>query len=98
MTPGQVVSAPCSGTVIYAGQLVDRPVISIRHNSGLRLTFEPVEPAVAVGDAVTAGQPIGTLVSGHEQNALHWGAKYAGDHYIDPLTLLLGAVRLKPWD
>lgn len=95
---GAEILAPADGTVIYAGILVDRPVVSVQHESGLRLTFEPVEPSVAQGQVVSRGQLLGTLVGGHAQDALHWGAKLPMDQYIDPLTLVLGPVRLKPWD
>lgn len=94
---GQVIHAAASGTVIYAGVLVDRPVISIRHQNGLRSTYEPVEALVTVGQAVTKGQPIGNLVSGHDANSLHWGAKYSDRHYIDPIAMVVGPFTLKPW-
>lgn len=95
--PGTAIVAPRNGTVVYAGVLVDRPVVSIRTASGLRLTFEPVEPYVERGQTVEDGEVIGFLLSGHQRDALHWGAKFSDDHYIDPLSLLLGPVRLKPW-
>lgn len=95
---GAQVLAPAAGTVIYAGPLAHRNVISLRHASGLHLTFEPVLPVVRAGEEVAAGQVLGVLQAGHKAGALHWGAKYPGDHYIDPLSLLLGPIRLKPWD
>ena len=98
MNLGAPVYSPDAGTVIYAGPLVNRPVISIEHQSGLRLTFEPVDPAIRVGQLVAPGQVIGHLADGDLHDGLHWGAKYPGDHYIDPLVLLTGRVRLKPWD
>ncbi len=95
---GSPIYAPTGGTVVYAGTLVNRPVISVLIPSGLRLTFEPVEPIVAAGDTVKVGQQIGVLVAGHSADALHWGAKFSDDHYVDPLSLLWVPVRLKPWD
>jgi murein DD-endopeptidase MepM/ murein hydrolase activator NlpD len=86
--------------VVYAGTLAGRGVVSVMHAGGLRSTYEPVTPSVAIGDAVTAGQPLGTLVAGHPgcpaAACLHWGVR-SGRDYLDPLTLLgLGRVRLLP--
>ncbi len=108
-TPGQPVYAAGSGTVVYAGMLAGRPVISVQHESGLRTSYEPVEPAVPVGRRVTAGTGIGRLVAGHRDcpvaACLHWGAQWKsgrsgpaqGAQYVDPLGLLAATpVRLKP--
>lgn len=94
---GQEIRAATSGTVIYAGRLNDRSLISIEHGDGLRTTYEPVSALVKRGDAVTEGQVIGTVESGHcgDGTCLHWGAKYGSDGYIDPMSLLEpGPVRL----
>lgn len=95
---GSEIKAAGSGTVVYAGNLAGRPVISIEHASGIRTTYEPVEPRVSKGDSVEAGEVIGTLVEGHSPGSLHWGAKISDDEYMNPLLLISGAVRLKPWD
>ncbi|MEV4346134.1 M23 family metallopeptidase [Actinoplanes sp. NPDC049596] len=92
------VSAPVMsagpGTVLYAGVLAGRGVISIAHAGGLRTTYEPVTPSVSVGDVVAGGAVIGLLEPGHP--GLHWGLR-RGDLYLDPLALLgLGRVRLLP--
>lgn len=99
---GSPVLAAGSGTVVYAGMLADRPVISIEHANGLRTTYEPVEPSVHRGDTVSAGTVIGTLLAGHEDggrfpgDVLHWGAR-RGKTYIDPLSLLYRReIRLYP--
>lgn len=101
---GQPVYAAGSGTVIYAGWLVDRNLISIRHSGAIHTTYEPVHPTVRRGQQVTRGQEIGRLAPGHEEctassaTCLHWGAR-DGDDYFDPLSLLNGArVRLLPWN
>lgn len=98
MPVGTEICAAGSGAVIFAGQLVDRPVISIQHSSGLRTTYEPVEPIVSKGDTVVAGQVIGTVVSGHSPGTLHWGARIDQDTYINPLQLIAGLPYLKPWE
>lgn len=98
MPVGTEIRAAGSGTVVFAGQLVDRPVISIQHSNGLRTTYEPVEPIVTKGDTVAAGQAIGTVTSGHSPGTLHWGARINQDTYINPLQLIAGLPHLKPWE
>ncbi len=98
--PGVVVRAAGPGVVHFAGSLAGRGVVSIQHSSGLRTTYEPIQPTVAVGDRVRAGDVIGRLTTGHQQcpvtACLHWGLRL-GSTYLDPLTLLgLGLVRLLP--
>ena len=98
-TPTDPIYAAGDGTVIYAGTLAGIPTVSIEHPGGLRTTYQPVLPLVAVGDTVTGQQPIGTLAAGgtHGYPGLQWGAKYGVDDYINPLTLLPAPViRLKP--
>ncbi|WP_198419322.1 M23 family metallopeptidase [Actinomyces respiraculi] len=100
LAAGSPVLAAGAGTVVFAGSVAGRPVISIDHAGGIRTTYEPVEPVVAAGDQVTAGQVIGVLVAGHRSDgvdALHWGARTGRRTYINPLRLLQPAViRLKP--
>lgn len=84
------VYAPADGTVVYAGLLVDRPLVSIDHEAGYRTSAEPVFPLVRRGEHVHRGQVIGYLVAGHTEegpSVIHWGARLDGD-YINPLWLL----------
>ncbi len=97
---GATVVAAGPGTVLFAGVVAGRGVVSVAHPGGLRSTYEPVAAAVAPGDAVDAGTPIGTLTAGHPgcpaAACLHWGLR-RGDAYLDPLALLgRGRVRLLP--
>jgi len=99
-SPGQEVRAAGSGTVVYAGPLAGRGVISLQHQDGLRTTYEPVLSAVSAGVEVSLGQVIGTLEAGHAgcwaSACLHWGLK-RGEVYLDPMLLLhQGPVRLLP--
>lgn len=98
----QPVYAAGPGTVVFAGQLAGRPVVSIAHPGGLRTTYEPVPARVRVGGTVAAGQVIGTVDEGHPgcpvAACLHWGAMWgpaARADYVDPLGLLT-TIRLKP--
>lgn len=100
---GEPVFAAASGTVIYAGPLAGRGVVSIEHPGGLRTTYEPVQPVVQPGQRVTAGQRIGTLAAGHPECAaaacLHWGLRRDEQVYLDPLWVLAPApLRLLPWN
>jgi murein DD-endopeptidase MepM/ murein hydrolase activator NlpD len=101
-TPGQAVYAAAEGTVVFAGRLVDRPLVSIAHPGGLRTSYEPVEAVVRAGQRVTAGTVLGELVSGHPGcgTCLHWGAMWGAASradYVDPLGLVVTTpVRLKP--
>lgn len=100
---GDKVRAPGTGTVIYAGMLVDRPVVSIENTSGMRFTLEPVDPIVRVGDEVVVGAEVGrvgaytTQTSTHDPGVLHWGTKVGSKGYVDPLSLLYEYPQLKQW-
>ena len=90
-TAGAQVVAALDGVVSFAGVVAGRPVVSLDHG-GLKTTYEPVDPGVAPGQAVRAGEPIGRLVTGHVCPApvcLHWGL-LKGEVYLDPLSLLGG--------
>lgn len=97
---GSPVLAVGPGTVVFAGDLAGRGVVSIEHAGGLRSTYEPVDPAVDRGETVDAGQVIGHLAAGHASCSvpacLHLGLKH-GPVYLDPLLLFgSGQVRLLP--
>lgn len=99
-TAGASVYAVGDGTVVFAGMVAGRPVLSIDHRSGLRTTYEPVTATVAAGDAVRGGEQVGRLEPGHvgcgRPACLHLGLR-DGKDYLDPLALLRsGPVRLKP--
>ncbi len=98
--PGATVLAAATGTVVYAGRLAGRGVVSIDHPGRLRTTYEPVDVSVGAGAVVVAGQALGTLAAGHPgcpaAACLHWGLR-RGPVYLDPLAVLgLGRVRLLP--
>ena len=97
---GVEVRAPADGVVHFAGFVVDRPVISIRHAGGVLSSFEPVEPLVATGDRVERGDVVGILLPGHcASPCLHLGARIDGE-YVNPLLFLVGLERavLYPMD
>ncbi|WP_435871290.1 murein hydrolase activator EnvC family protein [Micromonospora tulbaghiae] len=98
--PGVPVLAAGAGTVLFAGSVAGRPVLTVGHADGLRTTYEPVRSRLTAGTRVDAGTPVGDLLAGHpgctEAACLHWGLRRETE-YLDPLALLgLGRVRLLP--
>ena len=90
---GSPVMASYEGVVAFSGVVATKPVVSIDHSypPGLRTTYEPVVGIVKSGQSVRTGQVIGVLQAGHRsdgRDALHWGARFGRDRYIDPLSLL----------
>jgi murein DD-endopeptidase MepM/ murein hydrolase activator NlpD len=102
--PSQPVYSAGRGTVVFAGVLAGRPVVSVDHPGGLRTSYEPVDPVVRPGQSVDAGSPVGRLVAGHPgcpaAACLHWGAMWGPAQradYVDPLGLLADTpIRLRP--
>ncbi|NTV39631.1 MAG: M23 family metallopeptidase [Demequinaceae bacterium] len=98
---GAVVASPGAGVVTYVGFVVDRPVLSIRHEQGLTSSFEPVDSRVAVGDVVGTGEVVGTVAEAPrhcaQSQCVHWGLRLDGA-YVDPLDYLegFGTIRLLP--
>ncbi len=90
---GEQVVAPGSGTVVFAGWVVNRPVVTIDHGRGLVTSLEPVDAGVVVGTTARRGEPIGTVAEapGHctPSICIHWGVRLDGI-YQDPLDYLEG--------
>ena len=87
------VRAPADGVVHFAGVVVDRPVLSIRHGDGVITSYEPIETDLATGDTVSRGDPIGRVIPGHCASVcLHFGVRLDGQ-YLSPLVYLAGIDR-----
>ncbi|MNW66435.1 hypothetical protein D3C74_449070 [compost metagenome] len=83
----------------FVGTVVDRGVVVVLHDDGLRTSLEPVAGSVGPGTRVARGEVVGTLESspdggggaaaGHcvPASCLHWGVR-RGERYLDPLALL----------
>lgn len=101
---GQPVYSAGAGTVVFAGTLAGRPLVSVAHPGGLRTSYEPIEVSVRSGQPVDSGTVLGRLLPGHPAcpvaACLHWGAMWgpaARADYVDPAGLLATAtIRLKP--
>lgn len=90
--PGTPVRAAAPGRVAFAGPVAGRGVLVIRLAvpGDLRITYEPVQASVAVGEDVGAGEVVGALQDGPSHcpgGCLHWGLR-SGMAYLDPLSLL----------
>lgn len=92
---GSAVYAAGDGLVTYAGLVAGVGVVTVTHGE-LRTTYQPVAPAVAIGQRVEAGQQIGTLDMAASHCApsacLHWGL-LRGEVYLDPTSLIPSAAR-----
>jgi murein DD-endopeptidase MepM/ murein hydrolase activator NlpD len=86
---GSPVTAPDDGVVHFAGVVVDRPVLSMRHRDGVLSSLEPVVSELAAGDPVVRGQVVGTVQAGHcpDVECVHLGARIDGE-YVSPLLML----------
>jgi murein DD-endopeptidase MepM/ murein hydrolase activator NlpD len=91
--PGGSLFAPADGVVHFAGFVVDRPVLSIRHPGGLLSSYEPVNTALVEGDLVSRGELIGDILAGHcSARCVHVGVRLDGE-YLSPLNFLGGVPR-----
>jgi murein DD-endopeptidase MepM/ murein hydrolase activator NlpD len=100
---GQPVYAAGPATVVFAGRLAGRTLVSLEHPGGLRTSYEPLEPGVVPGQIVDESTVLGRLQPGHQGCAvvcLHWGAMWgpaSRADYLDPIGLLQTTpIRLKP--
>lgn len=91
--PAGTVRAPAAGIVHFAGVVVDRPVVSVRHADGVITSYEPVDSELLQGAAVERGDVIGTALAGHcLSRCLHFGVRVHGE-YVSPLLWLGGIPR-----
>jgi murein DD-endopeptidase MepM/ murein hydrolase activator NlpD len=95
---GAPVRAVAAGVVTFAGRVAGVDVISVDHGAE-RSTYQPVSASVSVGDRVTAGAVIGTVVVGPfhcSAPCLHLGrVARADDRYLDPMDRLAGRSQVR---
>ncbi|MDE0573408.1 M23 family metallopeptidase [Demequina sp. B12] len=96
---GDTVYSPGPGTITFSGFVVDRPVLTVTLDNGLRSSVEPVSGDLEVGTRVARGDAIGTVADApshcRPDTCVHWGLR-DGDRYLDPLDYLdgFGPIRL----
>lgn len=103
--PGGEVRSPGEGIVIFSGTVVNRPLVSIALDNGLRSAVEPVTGLVDKGMRVAQGEVIGTVAESSAashcapEQCVHWGLR-RGEEYLNPLDWLvgLGPIVLLPLD
>jgi murein DD-endopeptidase MepM/ murein hydrolase activator NlpD len=83
------VDSPADGVVVFAGTVVDRPVLTIDHGDGLLSSFEPVTASLGKGESVRAGQAVGHISTEPHcpDLCVHWGVRKNGE-YINPLPFV----------
>ncbi|MCI0155245.1 M23 family metallopeptidase [Leifsonia shinshuensis] len=82
-----VVVAPSDATVHFAGVVVDRPVLTLDHGSGVLSSYEPLAAeGLKAGDSVTRGAVLGVVGTGAHcsDSCLHVGVRIDGE-YVSPL-------------
>jgi murein DD-endopeptidase MepM/ murein hydrolase activator NlpD len=81
--PGTDVKAAAAGEVVFAGPVGSTLHVVVLHADGVRTTYSFLATvSVHRGQAVAAGAPVGTSVTG-----VHFGAR-VGEAYVDPAVLL----------
>ena len=95
---GQTVLAVEAGTVTHVGSIAGRGTVTVLHTSGIRSTYEPVDPAVSTGATVAGGAVLGRLDQSGSHcvpaACLHLGA-VRGKVYLDPMVFLTGGQRVR---
>lgn len=91
---GRAVFAPADGVVSFSGTVVDRPVLSLRHDGDLLSSYEPLASSLAKGEAVARGQLLGVVAEGGhcDGRCVHLGVRLRGE-YVSPMLLLGGVPR-----
>lgn len=86
-----LILAPETGTIVFAGTVAGKSVVSIRHGTAGNLvsTFEPARTSLHPGDQVERGRAWGT-VQGHSDHCdgtcLHWGLRTSDRNYLNPMS------------
>ncbi len=95
---GDPVAAAQDGVIYWVGKTpTGEPCISIDHPGGLTSTYLPVKASVQKGQAVKAGEAIGTISSETDKSSgvphLHFGifdtASRDGKNYLNPCDFLV---------
>lgn len=102
----QTVFADHDGVVSFTGTVVNRQLVSIRHDNGMVSSLEPVCSSKSKGEVVKTGEELGVICFGSAyvshclpKLCLHFSLR-TENAYLSPLLVLgqLSPSRLKPWD
>jgi hypothetical protein len=92
LAPFEAISAPATGTLAFAGKVVNRNVVTLRTTAGLA-SFEPACTEFEVGEQVNAKEPFAFHCppSGdyeyHCESCVHFSARDENG-YLSPLHLI----------
>lgn len=92
LPPQQPLVSPTAATVSFTGRVVNRNVLSLKHDD-YTISFEPVCSELSAGDIVSQGEIIGFLCDGQEsyqphcEQCYHLSVRKNGE-YLDPLVAL----------
>lgn len=91
---GTPVLAPQSGTVRFAGIVVDRPTVTVQTAAGVLVSIEPVTASPGVGAAITRGSQLGVIATGGHcaGTCIHLGVRVNGE-YVSPMRFFGGIPR-----
>lgn len=83
-----LVVAAAGGTVIFSGQVVHNPVVTIDHGGGLWTSYSYLgHVTVLPGEDVERGTVVGTVGSETGHGDVHLSVRIDGE-YIDPLRVV----------
>jgi hypothetical protein len=103
---GDPVVAVTSGTVWFAGKVVNRSVVTLRDSAGNLVEVEPVCPTVTASAVVNLGDPIGRVCDADQNYRSHCEAMRClhfsyrtPNGYLSPIWVMgqLAPSVLAPW-
>lgn len=90
---GESIHSPGTGVVHFVGKVVNRHLITIRTQTGMLASFEPVCSTLKEGELVSKGQALGFRCSGDQsystpcEGCVHMSAR-DNFGYLSPLHLM----------
>lgn len=92
LAPYSEINSPADGTLVFAGKVVNRNVVTLRTESGLA-SFEPACTNFSIGEQIKQGEPFafhcqaGPDYEYHCQNCVHFSARDEYG-YLSPMQLI----------
>lgn len=92
VSPGAPIHSPSDGVIHFSGSVVNRNLVTVRTDTGKRVSFEPVCSELSRGERVSSGQVIGYHCNAnpdyeqHCENCVH--ASVRDEYgYLSPLQM-----------